>query len=364
MTPEQWLEVKEILAEALELPAGRRETLLDQRCRGRPELRRELEELLAAAAEEDGFLDREPPLPAPALAEGELLGPYRIERKLAEGGMGEVYQAFDARLERRVAIKVLPPHLSASPLAVKRFERETKALAALSHPNILTIFDVGREGGKSFAVTELLCGETLRERLARGPLPVAEALALAAPAARGLAAAHALGIVHRDLKPENLFLGNDGRLKVLDFGIAALRRPRRPGDPATQGLTAQGQIVGTAGYMSPEQAQAKGSDARSDVFSFGAVLYEMLAGAPAFPGANPMATMMAAVYHQPAPLAALCPAASARLVALVERCLAKDPKGRYGSAGELAAALAALGQEPASPWLTLAALRRKIFRRS
>ena len=348
MTPEEWHAAKDLLAEALELPADQRTTFLDSRCGDDPALRRELEALLSAA-DSDGFLDGQPRLPGstpPAIVVGEVLGPYKIEKKLAEGGMGEVYQAFDDRLERRVAIKVLPARVSRNASALLRFEREAKALAALSHPNILTIFDVGRHGGTAFAVTELLTGTTLRQRLDRGKLPVATALDVAAQVARGLAVAHAAGIVHRDLKPENLFLTAGGPVKILDFGIA-FTVPRAGPDAVTLRLTAENTVIGTARYMSPEQARGESCDHRSDIFSLGAVLYEMLTGTPAFPGETPLAALHAVVELDPVPLGTLCPAASLQLVRIVHRCLDKEPARRFQSASDLAFDLETLAEAPA-----------------
>lgn len=341
MTPEEWREVKALLAEALELPADRRTAFLDSRCGGDAVLRRELEALLVAS-DGDGLLDGGPRLPGPAIAEGEVLGPYKVERKLAQGGMGEIYQALDDRLDRRVAIKVLPARLAGDTPSLKRFERETRALAALSHPNILTIFDVGRHGSTAFAVTELLSGTTLRQRLDRGPLPVATAVDIAAQAARGLAAAHSQGIVHRDLKPENLFVTASGQVKVLDFGIATFTTPRAGSQGATPRLTAENSVIGTLRYMSPEQARGQGCDPRSDLFSLGAVLYEMLAGSPAFPDDTPLVALLAVAEQDPVPLGTLCPSAGPQLVRLVQRCLDKEPDRRFQSASDLAFCLETL----------------------
>lgn len=350
MTPEEWQEVKVLLAEALELPASQRASFLDSRCHD-PALRSELDALLEAS-EDDGFLDGEPTLPRPmAPALGEVLGPYRIEKKLGEGGMGEVYQALDSRLGRRVAVKVLPPRLSQNASALKRFERETKALAALSHPNILAIFDVGRHGGTAFAVTELLTGATLRERLERGRLPVATAVDVAAQAARGLAVAHAEGVVHRDLKPENLFVTAGGTVKVLDFGIAAFT-PLWGGAGEESRLTVENSVIGTARYMSPEQAKGQTCDHRSDIFSLGAVLYEMLTGSPAFPGEAPIDAIFAVIEQDPVPLETLCPAASPQLARLVHRCLDKDPARRFQSASDLAFHLESLTTAAAAQAVT------------
>jgi len=361
LTPEEWREAKAVLAEALELPADQRAAFLDSRCGDDPALRHELEALLSAS-DDDGFLDGEPRLPGPALAAGEVLGPYKIEKKLAEGGMGEVYQAFDDRLGRRVAIKVLPARLSRDASALIRFERETKALAALSHPNILTIFDIGRTGGTAFAVTELLSGVTLRQRLDRGKLPVATAVDVAAQVARGLAVAHAAGIVHRDLKPENLFLTAGGPaggiIKILDFGIA-FTVPRTGLDAVPLRLTAENTVIGTARYMSPEQARGESCDHRSDIFSLGAVLYEMLTGSPAFPGDTPLAALHAISELDPVPLATLCPAASPQLVRLVHRCLDKEPDRRFQSASDLAFNLESLAEAPPAVATSTAPTKRR-----
>ena len=352
MTPAEWHEVKDILAEALELPAGRRAELLDRRCGGNPALRREVEALLAAS-DADGLLDLAPRLPLsaplPAIAEGEVLGPYTVEAKLGAGGMGEVYRAFDARLDRRVAIKVLPARLSDNPSALARFERETKALAALSHPNLLAIFDVGRYRDTAFAVMELLNGETLGARLGRGKLPPAVALEIAIQAARGLAAAHEAGIVHRDLKPENLFVTASGQVKVLDLGIASFTSLRTGSGADLPRLTAVGMAIGTPGYMSPEQSRGEACDPRSDLFSLGVVLYEMLTGRPAFPGDTPLAAYRAVFDTEPPPLRALCPEAGPQLARVVHRCLEKDAARRFQSASDLAFHLESLAEPPSPP---------------
>src|SRR3954462_11720450 len=226
------------------------------------------------------------------LTAGTILGSYEILAPLGAGGMGEVYRARDLRLKRQVAVKVLPEGLGGDPQALARLEREARSLAALSHPNLLALFDVGRTGGTAFAVLELLEGETLRSRLASGALPPRKALEIALQIVRGLAAAHARGIVHRDLKPENLFLTRDGHLKILDFGLARSAPAVDPAEqetaglgpkpeaattrdlPGSDGLTEPGMVLGTAGYMSPEQVRGKGADFRSDLFALGAILYE------------------------------------------------------------------------------------------
>src|SRR5579864_7597694 len=231
-----------------------------------------------------------------ALTPGSKLGPYEIQSSLGAGGMGEVYRARDSRLKREVAIKVLPQALSLDADRLRRFEQEALATAALNHPNILAVFDIGASEGAPYVVSELLEGETLRERLRTGPIPVRKALDYAVQIARGLAAAHEKGIIHRDLKPENLFITKDGRVKILDFGLAKLTQAEPSAQtslPTLTHVTEAGVVMGTAGYMSPEQVRGIAVDARSDIFAFGAILYEMLSGKRAFRGDTAAATMSA-----------------------------------------------------------------------
>ena len=272
---------------------------------------------------------------------GTRLGPYEITAKLGEGGMGEVFRARDSKLDREVAIKVLPQHLAADAEALARFEREAKAVAALSHPNILAIFDFGRDGETAYAAMELLDGETLRERLTSGPLPVRKALEVAAQIAAGLAAAHARGIVHRDLKPDNLFLTRDGQLKILDFGLA--RQSELHGSKSqllaapTQGPgTEPGAVLGTVGYMSPEQVRGEPADNRSDLFALGVVLYEMLTGRRAFAHGSAVETMSAILREEPPEIESLSEKFSPALARLLQHCLEKRPDERFQSARDLA----------------------------
>jgi serine/threonine protein kinase/Tfp pilus assembly protein PilF len=273
------------------------------------------------------------------LSTGTRLGPYEILAPLGAGGMGEVYRARDARLGRDVAIKALPERLAEDARALSRFKREAKAVAALSHPNILAIYDFGSVGGYSFAVTELLDGETVGQRLARQRLTWRRAVEIGTAVAEGLAAAHAKGIVHRDLKPENVFLTSDGLVKILDFGLA--RADLIPSEGVTSIPTASmqteaGTVLGTAGYMSPEQLSGESVDARSDIFSFGCLLYEMLSGRRAFMGRSAGETLASILRDHPPELAALGVALPAGLERIVTRCLEKNREERFQSARDLA----------------------------
>jgi Tol biopolymer transport system component len=273
------------------------------------------------------------------LTPGTKLGPYEVVSLLGAGGMGEVYRARDSRLKREVAIKVLPQALSLDADRLRRFEQEALATAALNHPNILAVFDIGASEGAPYVVSELLEGETLRERLRTGPVPIRKALDYASQIAHGLAAAHEKGIIHRDLKPENLFITKDGRVKILDFGLAKLTQAE-PGThtsmpTATQGTEA-GIVLGTAGYMSPEQVRGKALDARSDIFSFGTILYEMLTGKRAFHGDTPADTMSAILKEDPPDLSETNRNVSPALERIVQHCLEKNAEARFHSASDIA----------------------------
>ena len=278
------------------------------------------------------------------LTPGSRLGPYEIIAQLGQGGMGIVFRARDTKLEREVAVKVLPRNLAEDPDALGRFEREAKAVAALSHPNILAIHDFGREEGTVYAAMELLEGETLRQRLQDGALPTRKAVEIALEIAGGLAAAHEKGIVHRDLKPENVFLLGSGQVKVLDFGLARMD-PVAPegGDVPTMSLSTEpGRVMGTVGYMAPEQVRGKAVDARADIFSFGAVLYEMLTGKRAFRGESPVETLNAILKEDPPSLFESTRNVSPALERIVRCCLEKRPEERFRSAHDLAIALDAI----------------------
>jgi serine/threonine-protein kinase len=284
------------------------------------------------------------------LLSGARLGPYEILSPLGAGGMGEVYRARDTRLDRDVAVKVLPEALVSDLEALARFEREAKSVAALSHPNILAIHDFGREQGIVYAVMELLEGETLREKLTHD-LPYRKALDYALQIAQGLAAAHARGIVHRDLKPENVFVTRDGLVKILDFGLAKSSGTAGPVDRegSTAGATRPGWILGTPGYMSPEQARGAPADQRSDLFSFGAILYEMLSGERAFRADSDVEMLVAIMRDEPPPLSRPGRPIPPELQDLVLRCLEKDPENRFQSARDLAFALRVLEREERTP---------------
>jgi serine/threonine protein kinase len=277
-----------------------------------------------------------------SLAPGTRLGPYEILALIGAGGMGEVYRARDARLNRDVAIKILPDSVAREPASRARFEREAQAVAALSHPNVLAVFDTGVHGDHLFVVTELLEGETLRDRLREGQVPVRKALEWGVGIARGLAAAHDKQVVHRDLKPENIFLTSDGRVKILDFGLA-----KSPGAPASgsdaaetaAAITGDGMVLGTAGYMAPEQVRGQAIDGRTDLFALGAVLYEVLTGRRAFRRDTAAETMTAILHADPPELTLLRPDLPPGLERIVRHCLEKNPRERFQSADDVAFAL-------------------------
>jgi len=274
------------------------------------------------------------------LAQGTKLGPYEIQTPLGAGGMGEVYRARDTRLERTVAIKILPPHLSDDATLRQRFEREAKAISSLNHPHICVLHDVGRQDGTDFLVMEYLEGETLAKRLEKGPLPLAQVLQFGIQIADALDRAHRQSVVHRDLKPGNIMLTPSGA-KLLDFGLAKAAVPLAVGatltDVATRTtpVTQQGTIVGTFQYMSPEQVEGKDTDARSDIFSFGAVLYEMVTGRRAFPGKSQLSVASAVLEKDPEPISTLQPLTPPALDRAIRRCLSKDPEDRWQTVRDL-----------------------------
>ena len=287
------------------------------------------------------------------ISSGKRLGPYEIVSPLGAGGMGEVYRARDTRLGRDVAIKVLPARFSADGFRMRRFEQEARAAGMLNHPNILVVHDIGAYEGAPYLVSELLEGETLRVRLRAGMLPLRKAIDSGLQIARGLSAAHEKRIVHRDLKPENLFITKDGRVKILDFGLAKLTQPKfSKADTEAETerlLTEPGVVIGTAAYMSPEQVRGEDADHRSDIFAFGAILYEMLAGRRAFAGKSAVEMMNAILKEDPADLREMNKAVTPALERVVRHCLEKNPEERFQSARDLGFALEALsGSYPVS----------------
>src|SRR5271170_366263 len=295
-----------------------------------------------------------------AVASGTKLGPYEIHSPLGAGGMGEVYRARDTRLDRTVAIKVLPSHLSADPELKLRFDREAKAISALQHPNICTLHDVGSQGGVDFLVMEYLEGQTLADRLGKGALPLDQVLKIGTEIAEALEKAHRQGIVHRDLKPGNIMLTKSGA-KLMDFGLAkpeltiagSAKGQLTPSTPtmnlasltsAASPLTQKDSIVGTFQYLSPEVLQGAEADARSDIFSFGCVLYEMVAGRRAFEGKSQFSVLGAILDKEPDRISAVMPGSPPRLDETVWRCLAKNPEQRYGCMHDVRIQLEALAE--------------------
>jgi len=384
VTPERWGRLAELLEAALGVEPAQRAAFLRDACAGDEGLRAEAESLLAYEEPLHQFLavpavqmagaalaPQEPhgkPEPLPA---GLQVGPYRIVAKLGAGGMGEVYRARDTRLERDVALKFVPAQSAKAPQALERFQREARAVSALSHPNICTLHDIGEHEGQPFLVMELLEGQSLKERLAQGPLPQGELLELAIEITGALEAAHSKGIVHRDIKPANIFVtgpggGRLGEAKVLDFGLAKLlSEPRTAAEAAAGGplpageetITRLGTAMGTAAYMSPEQARGEAVDARTDLFSLGATLYQLASGRLPFQGDTPARLLDAILNQQPARLRDLNPALPAELERIILKALEKDRAARYQSAAEMRADLERLRPAPwrSARWLAAAA---------
>ena len=348
MTAERWKRVKEVLHGAMQLTPEQRGGFLDQACSSDHALRAEVESLLSADEKLRCTFLQSPPPAAERDAQAGVsgrpakFGPYEIIAPIAKGGMGEVYRARDTRLGRYVAVKILPADMCHDPGRLARFEHEARAVSALNHPNIVSVHDIGREGGIPFIVTEFIEGESLRRLIAKGTVPAATLVEIAAQLAAGLRAAHASGIVHRDLKPENIMLTPDMQVKILDFGLAKRTAQRPDGVPGaqTEPLTAPGLMLGTLGYLSPEQVRGEAVDARSDIFSLGAVLFELAAGKRPFSGSKPIDVLSAILREEPASLPADLPRALDRII---RRCLEKDPQRRFQNAASLAAALKGIG---------------------
>jgi eukaryotic-like serine/threonine-protein kinase len=337
MTPERKGEAERIYRAALNQEPSARSAFAEHACAGDAELRREVEALLSAGRPADRahdpgattFATRGPDDTALRAAPGQRLGSYELVDLVGAGGMGEVWRASDLGLDRHVAIKILPPEYSCDPDRLRRFEQEARAAGMLNHPNVLAIYAVGREHDSPYVVTELLHGVTLRQRLETGAIPEGKAIEYGDQIVQGLAAAHEKRIVHRDLKPENIFITSDGRVKILDFGLAKLA-PSGPGHEA-QTQTVPGMALGTPAYMSPEQVRGQPADHRSDIFALGAVLYEMLAGRRAFDGETSIEAMNAILKQEPPPIAGVSP----QVEQIVRRCLEKEPAHRYQSARDL-----------------------------
>jgi serine/threonine protein kinase len=355
MQTDRWKQISKVFQAALERDPGQRSAFLAEACAGDESLRGEVESLISSHEQASNFIESPVyEVAAPLFADqrvklpvGESIGPYRVVSLVGAGGMGEVYRARDSRLARDVALKVIPSAYSGDSDRLRRFEQEARAAGQLNHPNILAIYDTGMHDGVPYVVSELLEGETLRERIKGAALSQRKAVDYGLQIAHGLAAAHDKGIVHRDLKPENLFITKDGRVKILDFGLAKLTQPQfgaeteAPTIPA-QSDTGSGVILGTVGYMSPEQVRGERVDHRSDLFSFGAILYEMLTGKRAFHGSSAVETMNAILKDVPPELTKQNAKVSSALERIVEHCLEKRVEERFQSARDIAFAIEAL----------------------
>ncbi|HUE83409.1 MAG TPA: protein kinase [Pyrinomonadaceae bacterium] len=357
MTPERWQRVKEIFNSALQHEPLQRSVFLSDACGTDESLRREVETLIATHEKDGSFIDSPAYQVAAELLKdqelelkpGEVIASYEIVSYISRGGMGEVYLAQDQRLNRRVALKLLPAAFTKDNDRLRRFEQEARAASALNHPNIITIHEIQKVNSTHLIVTEFVEGETLRQRLARTPLNLAEALQVAIQIADALTAAHKAGIIHRDIKPENIMLRPDGYVKVLDFGLAKLVE-NSPSVLAAEAptrdiKTGSGIVIGTAGYMSPEQARGLVVDERSDIFSVGAVVYEMVAHRKPFGGETPSDVLAAILKTEPPPLSHLKPEAPAELVRIVTKALRKDREERYQVVKDLLIDLRSLLQE-------------------
>jgi eukaryotic-like serine/threonine-protein kinase len=336
--------------------ADERVRLRDQFARDHPGLLAEATALAAASEEVSGFLEtpalvlaaRQFSQPDPPFAAGSMIGPYRLEGFLARGGMGDVYRAVDTRLQRPVAIKMLSQTKTGDPQRVARFMTEARVTAGLEHPNIVRVYDVGLIDDRAYLVAELLDGETLRHRIERGPLPIDDVVRIGIEVAAGLTAAHAAGLVHRDLKPDNVFLTRAGDVKILDFGIAKLAQDETVRDGFS---TLTGVVLGTAGYLAPEQIRGATVDARTDLFALGAVLSEMLTGARAFPREHIVETLHAILHERPTDVLSARPDVPPALAGVVTRLLEKTPEARFGSAADVMAALERVDVHATAGWV-------------
>jgi eukaryotic-like serine/threonine-protein kinase len=348
MNRQHWQQVKQIFQSVLEYPPDQRAAFLDEACADDPALRSEVESLISSYDQADGsfqsvavnvaahmILDEQ----AKSVV-GQQIGPYIVTAQIGRGGMGEVYLAEDSRLARRVALKLLPSQITQDKQRLERFKREARAASALNHPNILTIHEIGEAEGRPFIATEFIEGETLRNRIESSPIEVGQVLDIAIQVASGLNAAHQSGIVHRDIKPENIMLRRDGYVKILDFGLAKLLERHAAGQEATTLVkTDEGVIMGTARYMSPEQARGLAVDARTDIWSLGVTIYEMVTGRQPFEGATASDVIAAILEKEPPALARYAPEAPAELPWIVTKALTKEREERYQTAKEMLADL-------------------------
>ena len=362
-TPERLSQIEEVFHSARERAPGERAAFLTEACREDEELRREVESLLASERassallgapmrEAAAILASQPSQSQHQLAAGLELGPYVIEARLGTGGMGEVYRAKDKRLHRTVALKVLPPQLARTPGLQRRLKREAAAISSLNHPHICTLYDIGRQDDIDYLVMEFLEGETLAQRMKEGALQLPEVLEFAIQITSAITAAHSKGIIHRDIKPANIFVVGRGQVKLLDFGLAKLKEPPLGSEFAMvtseESLTAAGMVVGTVGYMSPEQAEGKKVDTRSDIFSTGSVLYEMVTGRRAFQGDSKLSTLSAILKNDPKPVSAIVQDVPRDLEKIIARCLRKDPDHRFQYIADVKVALEEVKEESES----------------
>jgi len=349
MNAERWKQVNDLFQSTVERRPEERSAFLDEVCHDQS-VRREVESLLTSHQRAENFIEVPAFEATPELVPndsevalfGKVIGHYRIESLIGTGGMGKVYLARDERLGRKAAVKLLPENLTTDETQLSRFKNEARTASALNHPNILTVYEIGVEGNLQFIATEFIEGVTLRNALASGRMNSHKALEIAVQIASALAAAHDAGVVHRDIKPENIMLRPDGYAKVLDFGIAKLTEQRRtPGDPKVETTallqTRPGLVLGTAHYMSPEQARGQKVDARSDIWSLGVVLYEMVAGNPPFRGETPSDCIAAILTAEPTPLTSVSPDVPVALESILQRALRKDSGERYQTVNEMLA---------------------------
>ena len=355
MTSERWQQVNDLFQLAAERAPEERTTFLQTACQGDEGLRREVESLIASYERAENFIESPAFEVVPELLTddragaivGESIAHYQIESLIGVGGMGEVYLARDERLGRKVALKFLPERLTANNVQLSRFKSEARAASALNHPNILTVYEIGTEGNRHFIATEFIEGVTLRAALARGKMSVHDALEVAVQVASALAAAHKAGVVHRDIKPENIMIRPDGYVKVLDFGLAKLTEQKSASDNQDLTITNTqhthaGLLVGTPRYMSPEQARGQPADARSDIWSLGAVIYEMVGGVPPFSGATPSDCIASILKTEAPPLSRVAPAAPTELQSILHKALRKNRDERYQTIAEMLADLRSL----------------------